>query len=295
MTRSPGRPDPAAADDLSLLEKAALLSGQDTWKSRAIPRIGLRSFFMSDGPHGLRKQAGAGDHLGINASIPSTCFPPAATISNSWDPTLGERIGQALGREAALIGVDVVLGPGLNIKRSPLGGRNFEYLSEDPYLSGKLAAGYVRGIQSAGVAACPKHFAVNSQETRRMASDSIVDQKTMREIYLTGFEIVVRESAPLTIMSSYNLVNGTYTSEHPQLLTQILREEWGFDGAVITDWGGGNDPVAGAAAGSSIEMPAPGLESVRLIAAAVANGTLSQADLDARSRSMISVASRMYA
>ncbi len=290
MTRSPGRPDPAAADDLSLLEKAALLSGQDTWKSRAIPRIGLRSFFMSDGPHGLRKQAGAGDHLGINASIPSTCFPPAATISNSWDPTLGERIGQALGREAALIGVDVVLGPGLNIKRSPLGGRNFEYLSEDPYLSGKLAAGYVRGIQSAGVAACPKHFAVNSQETRRMASDSIVDQKTMREIYLTGFEIVVRESAPLTIMSSYNLVNGTYTSEHPQLLTQILREEWGFDGAVITDWGGGNDQVAAIAAGGTLQMPSPGFDTVNQIINAA---NLDQAALNARVAEVITLANRI--
>ena len=289
MTRSPGRPDPAAAD-LSLLEKAALLSGHDTWRSRAVPRIGLRSVFMSDGPHGLRKQAGAGDHLGINASIPSTCFPTAATIANSWDPTLGERIGQALGREAALIGVDVVLGPGLNIKRSPLGGRNFEYFSEDPYLSGKLAAGYVRGIQSAGVAACPKHFAVNSQETRRMASDSIVDQKTLREVYLTGFEIVVRESAPLTLMSSYNLVNGIYASEHPQLLTGILREEGGFDGAVITDWGGGNDPVAAIAAGGTLQMPSPGFDTVHQI---INSTELDQAALTARVAEIITLTNRI--
>ncbi|MDR1189522.1 MAG: glycosyl hydrolase, partial [Bifidobacteriaceae bacterium] len=179
---------------LSPLEKAALLSGADSWRSRAVPRIGLRSLFMADGPHGLRKQAGTADHLGLNQSLPATCFPTAAAIANSWDPDLAERVGRALGREAALIGVDVILGPGLNIKRSPLGGRNFEYFSEDPYLSGKLAAGYVRGIQSAGVAACPKHFAVNSQETRRMASDSTVDAKTLREIYLTAFEIVVKES-----------------------------------------------------------------------------------------------------
>ncbi|MDR0417306.1 MAG: hypothetical protein LBH76_08375, partial [Propionibacteriaceae bacterium] len=207
------QPDPGGdLAALSPLEKAALLSGADQWRTRAIPRIGLRSLFMADGPHGLRKQAGAGDHLGLNKSVPATCFPTAATVANSWDPALGERIGRALGREAALIGVDVVLGPGLNTKRSPLGGRNFEYFSEDPYLSGKLAAGYVRGIQSAGVAACPKHFAANSQELRRMASDSVVDERTLREIYLRGFEIVVREGRPKAIMTSYNLLNGVHAS-----------------------------------------------------------------------------------
>lgn len=277
-------------EELSVLEKASLLSGKNTWQSRDLPHKGVRSVFFSDGPHGVRKQVGSSDHLGLNASEPATCFPTAATIANSWNPQLGEEIGVALGVEAASLEIDVLLGPGLNIKRSPLGGRNFEYFSEDPYLSGKLAAGYVRGIQSTGVAATPKHFAVNSQETRRMASDSVVDERTLREIYLTGFEIAVREGHPRALMSSYNLVNGSYANENEHLLTEILRQEWGFDGLVVTDWGGGNDPVAGAAAGSSIEMPAPGLESVRLIAAAVANGTLSQADLDARSSEVLALA-----
>lgn len=257
-----------ASEQLSMLEQAAILSGENTWQTRSIPRAGVRPLFLSDGPHGIRKQAGAGDHLGINASIPATCFPTAATIANSWDPELGEQIGQALGREAAHIGVDVVLGPGLNIKRSPLGGRSFEYFSEDPYLSGKIAAAYVRGIQSQGVAACPKHFAVNSQETRRMASDSVLDQATLREIYLTAFEIVVREGKPRTIMSSYNRINGTYAHENSQLLQDILRDEWGFTGTVITDWGGANDPVAAITAGGTLQMPSPGYDSVRQILAA---------------------------
>lgn len=257
-----------ASEQLSMLEQAAILSGENTWQTRSIPRTGVRPLFLSDGPHGIRKQAGAGDHLGINASIPATCFPTAATIANSWDPELGEQIGQALGREAAHIGVDVVLGPGLNIKRSPLGGRSFEYFSEDPYLSGKIAAAYVRGIQSQGVAACPKHFAVNSQETRRMASDSVLDQATLREIYLTAFEIVVREGKPRTIMSSYNRINGTYAHENSQLLQDILRDEWGFEGTVITDWGGANDPVAAITAGGTLQMPSPGYDSVRQILAA---------------------------
>lgn len=247
---------------LSTLEKAAMLSGETTWQTRALPRLGVRQLWMSDGPHGIRRQAGSADHLGINASQPATCFPTAATVANSWDPAIAERVGRALGREASHLGVDVLLGPGLNIKRSPLGGRNFEYFSEDPYLAGKLAAGYVRGIQGAGVAACPKHFAVNSQETRRMTSDSVVDEATLREIYLTAFEILVKEARPLTIMSSYNLINGTYSHENKHLLQNILRDDWGFDGAVVTDWGGGNDPVAAISAGGTIEMPSPGFDSV---------------------------------
>ena len=187
-----------------------------------------------------------------------------------------------MGQEAASQGVDVLLGPGLCIKRNPLCGRNFEYFSEDPYLAGKMAAGYVRGIQSNGIAACPKHFAVNSQETRRQASDSILDERTLREIYLTAFEIVVREAQPKTIMSSYNLINGTYANENAHLLDDILRKEWGFDGSVVTDWGGSNDHAAGVAAGSTFEMPAPGLGSVRELLDAVAAGTLSEKDIDAR-------------
>lgn len=269
---------------LSLLEKAALLSGENIWQTRAIPRLGLRSIFLSDGPHGLRKQIGPSDHLGLNGSQPSTCFPTAATIANAWDPSLGERIGAALGREASHIGVDVVLGPGLNIKRSPLGGRNFEYFSEDPYLAGKVAAAYVRGIQSTGVSACPKHFAVNSQETLRMVSNSVVDEATLREIYLTAFEIVVRESNPLTIMTSYNLLCGTYTNESAHLLQEILRDEWGFDGLVVTDWGGGNDPVAAISAGGTVEMPSPGFDSVEQILSA---NNLDEAKLDERAAEVV--------
>jgi beta-glucosidase len=255
--------------ELTVLEKAALLSGKNVWETRAVPRAGIRSLFLADGPHGVRKQLGSSDHLGLHASQQATCFPTAATIANSWDPELAEEIGRALGAEAAHQEVDVLLGPGLNIKRSPLGGRSFEYFSEDPILSGKLAAGYVRGIQSQGVAACPKHFAANSQELRRMVNDSVVDERTLREIYLTGFEIVVEESAPRAIMSAYNLVNGVYANENPHLLQTILRDEWGFTGAVVTDWGGSNDIVEGVRAGSTLEMPAAGLDSARQLVAAV--------------------------
>lgn len=279
--------------ELTLLEKAALLSGASVWETRAFPHAGIRSLTMSDGPHGIRKQLGSSDHLGLHASAPATCFPTAATVANSWDVELAEEVGEALGAEAAELGVDVVLGPGLNIKRSPLGGRNFEYFSEDPHLSGKLAAGYVRGIQSQGVAASPKHFAANSQEFRRMASDSVVDERTFREIYLRAFEIVVREAAPRVVMSSYNRINGTYAHENAHLLTTVLREDWGFDGAVVTDWGGGNDPVAGVLAGGTLEMPAPGFDSVEQILAAVADGRLTEADLDARVTEMVGLIARI--
>lgn len=275
---------------LSTLEKAAMLSGETTWQTRALPRLGVRQLWMSDGPHGIRRQAGSADHLGINASQPATCFPTSATVANSWDPVLAERVGRALGREASHLGVDVLLGPGLNIKRSPLGGRNFEYFSEDPYLAGKLAAGYVRGIQGAGVAACPKHFAVNSQETRRMTSDSVVDEATLREIYLTAFEILVKESRPLTIMTSYNLVNGTYSHENSHLLQDILRDDWGFDGAVVTDWGGGNDPVAAVSAGGTIEMPSPGFDSVCEI---LESSNLDEEQLNARVAEVVTLAHRI--
>lgn len=247
---------------LTRIEQAALLSGKSTWETRAIPRLAIPSIVMSDGPHGVRKQRGSADHLGINASQEATCFPTASAVAASWDISLGEEIGQVLGKEAAQRDVNVLLGPGMNMKRSPLGGRNFEYFSEDPYLAGKMAAAYVRGIQALGGAACPKHFAVNSQETMRMTTNSVVDEGTLREIYLTAFEIMVKESHPKAVMSSYNLLNGTYTHENAHLLTEILREDWGFDGAVVTDWGGGNDPLAAIEAGGSIEMPSPGFDSV---------------------------------
>ena len=268
--------------ELTLEEKCALLSGAETFKTRGMPQHGIPQIWLSDGPHGLRKQAGESDHLGLNPSVPATCFPTASAVANSWDAALGEEIGAALGEEAAAQEVSVLLGPGLNMKRNPLCGRSFEYFSEDPYLAGKLAAGYIRGIQSKGVAACPKHFAVNSQETRRMASDSIVDERTLREIYLTGFEIAVKEGHPRSIMSSYNLVNGTYANENKHLLMEILRGEWGFDGAVITDWGGSNDHALGVKNGSTLEMPAPGGDSVRELLAAVESGKISESDIDAR-------------
>ena len=268
--------------ELTLEEKCALLSGAETFKTRGMPKHGIPQIWLSDGPHGLRKQAGESDHLGLNPSVPATCFPTASAVANSWDAALGEEIGAALGEEAAAQEVSVLLGPGLNMKRNPLCGRSFEYFSEDPYLAGKLAAGYIRGIQSKGVAACPKHFAVNSQETRRMASDSVVDERTLREIYLTGFEIAVKEGHPRSIMSSYNLVNGTYANENKHLLMEILRGEWGFDGAVITDWGGSNDHALGVKNGSTLEMPAPGGDSVRELLAAVESGKISESDIDAR-------------
>lgn len=270
----------AIIEKMTLEEKTAVLSGKNTWETRAVNRLEIPAIALSDGPHGIRKQAGAGDHLGLNASLPATCFPTAATIANSWDEGLGEALGQALGEEAAAQGVDILLGPGLNIKRSPLCGRNFEYFSEDPYLAGKMAASYVRGIQSRGVHACPKHFAVNSQELRRMAMNAVVDERTLREIYLTGFEIAVKEGGARSIMTSYNQVNGTYANENKHLLQDILRGEWGFDGLIVTDWGGSNSHTAGVAAGSDLEMPSPGLDSARELAAAVLEGRLAEEDLD---------------
>ena len=267
---------------LTLEQKCALLSGGGTFTTRALPKAGIPSITLSDGPNGVRKQAGAADHLGLNPSVPATCFPTAATVACSWDPALGEEIGRAMGEEAAAQEVAVLLGPGLNTKRSPLCGRNFEYFSEDPYLSGKMAAAYVRGIQSEGISACPKHFAVNSQELRRMASDSVVDERTLRELYLTGFEIVVKEAHPKALMSSYNLINGIYANENAHLLQDILREEWGFDGAVVTDWGGSNDHALGVKNGSTLEMPAPGGDAVRELLAAVQSGKITEADVDAR-------------
>ena len=267
---------------LNLEQKCALLSGDTVFTTRGYKNAGVPSITLSDGPNGVRKQAGAADHLGLNPSVPATCFPTAATVACSWDPALGEEIGRAMGEEAAAQEVAVLLGPGLNTKRSPLCGRNFEYFSEDPYLSGKMAAAYVRGIQSEGISACPKHFAVNSQELRRMASDSMVDERTLRELYLTGFEIVVKEAHPKALMSSYNLINGIYANENAHLLQDILREEWGFDGAVVTDWGGSNDHALGVKNGSTLEMPAPGGDAVRELLAAVQSGKITEADVDAR-------------
>ena len=276
-------------NSLTLEEKAAFLQGWSTWTSYEKKDSGIPVCFLSDGPHGLRKQAGTGDHLGLNASIPATCFPTAATMANSWDEALGEELGRALGREAAANGVNVLLGPGLNMKRSPLCGRNFEYFSEDPYLAGKMAAAYIRGILENGVAACPKHFAVNSQELRRMAMDSVVDERTLREIYLTGFEIAVKEGKPRSIMSSYNKVNGTYANENAHLLKEILRDDWGFEGFVVTDWGADNDHALGVKNGSNLVMPAPGPDAAIGLVNAVKEGRVSEADLDERLKELFRV------
>lgn len=267
-------------DKMTLEEKAAFLSGKNVWQTRDFVRLGIPSIFCADGPHGIRKQAGQGDHLGLNASLPATCFPTAATVANSWDEGLAQEIGRALGEEAASCGVNVLLGPGLNIKRSPLCGRNFEYFSEDPYLSGKMAAAYVRGIQSEGVYACPKHFAVNSQEYLRMTVNALIDERTLREIYLTGFEIAIKEGGAKAVMSSYNKVNGVYANENKHLIQEILRDKWGFEGIVITDWGGSNDPVEAVRAGSDLQMPGPDLDSARAIVHAVEAGDLSMEKLD---------------
>lgn len=275
---------------LTIEEKAALLSGKNEWESRDIPRLEIQSITFSDGPHGLRRQEGAGDHLGLNPSLPATCFPTAAAIANSWNPDLGEKIGQALGEEALAQGVNVVLGPGLNMKRSPLCGRNFEYFSEDPVLAGKMAAAYVRGIQSRHVYACPKHFAVNSREYRRMAMNAVVDERTLREIYLTAFEIAVKEGKARAIMSAYNEVNGTYANENEHLLVDILRKEWEFDGLVVTDWGGSNDHTEGVKCQSNMEMPNPGLDSARGLLKDLKTGKITEAEIDQAIRPVIEAA-----
>lgn len=267
---------------MTLEQKCTLLSGADTFCTRGLPGLDIPSLWLSDGPSGVRKQEGASDHLGINPSAPATCFPTAVTLAGSWDPDLLEEVGRAMGQEAAAQDVDVLLAPGLNIKRSPLCGRNFEYYSEDPFLTGKLAAGMIRGIQAGGASACPKHFAVNNQETRRMVSDSLLDERTLREIYLTGFEIAVKEGKPRSLMTSYNLINGTYANENTHLLREILRGEWGFTGMVVTDWGGSNDHALGVKNGSTLEMPAPGGDAVRELLAAVESGKITEQDIDAR-------------
>ena len=266
-------------DQLTLKEKARLISGKDFWQTMNIDRLNIPSAFLSDGPHGVRRQAAAADHLGLNASIPATCYPTAATMANSWDPELGEGLGQRLGQEAAVQKVNILLGPGMNIKRSPLCGRNFEYFSEDPYLAGKMAAGYVRGIQSNGISACIKHFPCNNQEENRMTLDSVLDERTFRELYLTAFEIAVKEGKTKSIMSSYNLINGVYANENKHLLVDILRNEWGFDGLVVTDWGGNNDGVLSLECGNQLEMPG-GPDRPDEVIKAIEEGKLQESVLD---------------
>lgn len=264
---------------MTVEEKAALLTGKNFWQTKDYPEYGITSAFLSDGPHGVRKQAAAADHLGMNDSIPATCFPTAAAMANSWNDALGEEFGSALGEEARAQGVNVLLGPGLNVKRNPRCGRNFEYFSEDPYLAGKMAASYIRGIQNNGISACVKHFAANNQEERRMSSESVIDERTLREIYLTAFEIAVKEGKTQALMTSYNLVNGAYANENEHLLRDILRGEWGYNGVIVSDWGGSNDRVAAVRAGSDLEMPSC-LYGIDDVVKAVKEGTLEKSLID---------------
>lgn len=273
---------------MTLIEKCAVLSGRDVWHTRPIERLRISSITLSDGPSGLRKQAAEGDHLGLNESTKATNIPSAATIANSWSPEVAEAMGAVVGADAAAQDVQVLLGPGLNTKRSPLCGRSFEYYSEDPYLTGKLAAAFIRGVQSKGVSACAKHFAVNSQELQRMASDSVLDERTLRELYLTNFEIAIQEGKPRALMTSYNKVNGSYANENSQLY-DILRREWGFDGMVVTDWGGSNDFTEGVRAGMNLEMPAAGDDSPCQLLQAVKDGKISEEIIDRRVEELLTL------
>ncbi|MFN2522763.1 MAG: glycoside hydrolase family 3 C-terminal domain-containing protein [Mycobacteriales bacterium] len=274
---------------LSLEQKVSLLSGRDFWSTRALD-VGVPSVVMTDGPHGVRLQADDFGQMGLHASRPATCFPPAVAVGSSWDPDLAARVGAAVGREARALGVHVVLGPGVNIKRSPLCGRNFEYYSEDPLLSGVLAAAHVRGQQAQGVGASVKHFAANNQETDRMRVSADVDERTLREIYLPPFERVVTEAIPATVMAAYNRINGVHACENRWLLTDVLRDEWGFAGVVVSDWGGVNDAVAAVRAGLDLQMPGPAdADGLRLLAA-VRAGELDEAAVDEAVRRVLALA-----
>ncbi len=278
---------PELLAQLTLEEKASLLGGSDFWHTQPVERLGVPAVMVTDGPHGLRKQAEGADHLGLNASVPATCFPPAAGLASSWDTALLRRVGEALGRETRAERVAVLLGPGVNMKRTPLCGRNFEYFSEDPVLAGDLAAAMVDGVQSQGVGTSLKHFAANNQETERMTVSADVDERTLREIYLTAFERVVRTAQPWTVMCSYNRINGVYASEDPWLLTRVLRDEWGFEGLVVSDWGAVNVREDGVRAGLDLEMPSSGGSGTRRVLDAVAAGTLSEADVDRAARRVL--------
>ena len=280
---------------LTVEERASLTSGLDFWHTEPIARENIPSIMLTDGPHGVRKQTAEGDHLGLHSSVPATCFPPAVALGCSFDPELLERVGAALGAEARALQVGVLLGPGINIKRSPLCGRNFEYLSEDPLLSGVLGAALVRGLQSQGVGASLKHFAANNQETDRMRVSADVDPRPLREIYLRAFERVVRDAQPWTVMCSYNRINGVYSSRNPWLLTDVLRDEWGFEGLVVSDWGAVDDRVASLAAGLDLEMPSTGGRTDAEIVAAVRAGTVDESVLDTAAARVIELVQKAVA
>lgn len=266
---------------MTLEDKISLCTGADFWHSKAMEQYGIPSFKMSDGPHGLRCQSGEADMLGINKSVPATCFPTAVTAGATWNTELYAAEGRAIGEEAIANGVDVVLGPGCNIKRNPLCGRNFEYLSEDPYIAGKMAAAFIEGQQSVGVSSSLKHFAVNNQEYKRQNGDSLADDRALREIYLAPFEIAVKESKPDTVMCSYNKINGVHASDNKWLLTDVLRDEWGFEGMAVTDWGALNDRIEGYKAGCDLNMPGGSKFMEKAAIEAVKNGNLSETDIDA--------------
>ena len=270
----------ALISQLTLEEKAGLCSGADFWHTKAVERLGIPASMVSDGPHGLRKQDDKVDHLGVNDSIKAVCFPAASATAASFDKAMLTRMGEAIGDSCQHEGLSVVLGPAVNIKRSPLCGRNFEYFSEDPYLAGKLSAAFIHGVQSRNVGTSIKHFAANSQEHRRMSSSSEVDERTLREIYLPAFETAVKEEQPWTVMCSYNRLNGVFASENPWLLTDVLRKEWGFEGYVVSDWGAVSDRVAGLAAGLDLEMPSSGGINDKKIVEAVRSGKLDEAVVD---------------
>lgn len=272
---------PKIIANMTLEEKISLCTGGDFWHTKAMEQHGISAIKMSDGPHGLRCQEDAADMIGINESIPATCFPTAVTAGATWNAELYAAEGEAIGKEGAAAGVSVVLGPGCNIKRNPLGGRNFEYISEDPFFAGKMAAAFIRGQQSAGVASSVKHFAVNNQEYKRQNGDSQLDERTLREIYLTPFEIAVKEGQPGTVMCSYNKINGTHASDSRELLTDILRTAWGFDGLVVTDWGALNDRIEGYKAGCDLNMPGGSQFMEKATAEAVHSGKLDEAYIDA--------------
>ncbi|MEK3706259.1 glycoside hydrolase family 3 C-terminal domain-containing protein [Paenibacillus sp. FSL R7-0198] len=265
---------------MTLEEKAGMCSGLDFWHLKGVERLGIPSIMVTDGPHGLRKQDGSADHLGMTSSVPATCFPSAAGLASSWDKELARQVGVALGEECQAEDVAVLLGPGVNIKRSPLGGRNFEYFSEDPLLSTQMATGHIQGVQSQGVGTSLKHFAVNNQEERRMSIDAVVDERTLREIYLASFEGAVKDGQPWTVMCSYNKVNGTYAGENEWLLTDILKDEWGHEGLVVSDWGAVNERADALAAGLELEMPTSGGIGERKVIDAVESGQLPLDKLD---------------
>ena len=267
--------------EMTLEDKISLCTGEDFWRTKAMDKYGIPSAKTCDGPHGVRCQNDATDMIGINKSEPATCFPPAVTAGATWNRDLYRKEGEAIGKEAAALGVSVVLGPGCNIKRNPLGGRNFEYISEDPYVAGKMAASFVEGVESTGVGTSLKHFAVNSQEYKRMNGDSRLDERAYREIYLAPFEIAVKEGHPSTVMCSYNKINGTHASDNKELLTDILRGEWGFDGLVVTDWGALNDRMEAFKAGCDLNMPGGSKYMEKAALEAVKSGELDEAFIDA--------------